>query len=125
VRALRYGRFWLSAGLLFAATVLVLSLLPLPPVVQQASDKLLHVLAYLGLSLWFGAVYEPRRHSAVIVSLLAFGILIECLQGLTAYRSTELMDVLADAAGTAIGIVLANTTIGQGLVWFERRVVRA
>ncbi len=84
------------------AAVLVLSLLPtasLPPV-DTGWDKADHALAWLGLGL-LGLAAWPGRAAAVLAGLVAFGGLVECLQGLTGYRYAEWADLLADAIGAA------------------------
>jgi hypothetical protein len=55
--------------------------------------------------------------------LITFGIVIEFLQLLTGYRSFEVLDMAADAAGVSLGLLLACTPMGYCLVWIERRTL--
>jgi hypothetical protein len=81
---------WLLIGYLLVALVLVASLIPAPPGLETISDKILHLLAYVALALWFGAIYGRSRFLALGLCLLALGAVIEFLQFGTGYRSFEL-----------------------------------
>ena len=92
--------------------VLVLSLLPSSslPSMGGLSDKVQHAFAYLMLGV-LGLVAWPRRAGTVLLALLAFGAVVEVLQGLSGSRSAEWGDLLADAIGLAV----------VGLVYTQRR----
>ncbi|MGO4278146.1 MULTISPECIES: VanZ family protein [Cupriavidus] len=89
-----------------AVAVLVLSLLPLSvPQPTTGWDKSNHLLAFgvlalLGVRAWAG------RMAAVLAGLMAYGVLIEWLQGMTATRSSDWHDLIADAAGLALGLLV-------------------
>ncbi len=120
MRALRFARVWRGIGMVLAALVLVASLVPMPGDSAMPSDKVMHLIAYLGLALWFGAVYRMERFAGVGLGLVAFGLLIECLQYGTGYRSFEWADLAADAVGTVVGLVLAATPLGGMLILVEK-----
>ncbi len=89
------------------AGVAILSLLPperLPSDVEF-SDTLLHALGYAVLGAL--AVASGLGPATALVGVVAFGLLLEVAQLLTGYRSFEWRDLLADAAGAAIGICAA------------------
>ncbi len=96
-----------------AVAIVALSLLPVPqprlPGVHF-TDKILHALAYLGLSfLLFASQLPGPRPRLVLVSVLAsllLGGLIELIQPLV-LRDRELGDVAADLAGAIAGALLA------------------
>lgn len=93
---------WLAIGWSLILLVTVLSLLPtqrLPDV--SYNDKLGHFLAYFTLMAWFGQIYGRRLVPAL--SLLAMGASIELLQGWSGYRDMSGLDMLANAAGVAVG----------------------
>jgi VanZ family protein len=123
MRALRHGRFWLGIGYLLVAAVATAALIPPPPGDIMASDKLLHLAAYLLLALWFGAIYPRERFAGVGLWLAALGVLLECLQLATGYRSFDWADALANALGVACGLLLAATPAGGSLLWAERRLL--
>lgn len=122
MRRLRLAYLWLPIGYAFVAAVVTASLLPMPEAAALPSDKLMHVLAYLGLALWFGAIYRRERFARLGLWLVALGLVIECLQFGTGYRSFELADLLADALGVAAGLLLAATPLGNVLSLLERQL---
>lgn len=66
------------------------------------SDKFKHALAFAAFSVWIWAVrLQPRWLWATL--LLAYGIGIEWAQSQVPSRQASLADVLADAAGIALG----------------------
>jgi VanZ family protein len=95
----------------------VLSHVPMPEVVRDAriSDKGLHFLAYLVLTFLLFLAVKPfekvrwRKATAwcVLGVALAYGICDELLQYYVAGRSTDVKDLVADAAGAvaALGVL--------------------
>lgn len=88
---------------------------PLPEVGFVASDKLLHALVFGGLALLLArAVHwaHPRASlagklwSGCAGSSLA-GLLLELCQALTAYRSSDAVDWIADTVGALLATGLA------------------
>lgn len=74
------------------------------------SDKVLHTLAYWGLSLLVYTVLWttfPRRHVALlaVVLVLVHGALDEWTQGMVG-RSAEFLDWIADLVGALLGVGL-------------------
>lgn len=84
---------------------LVLALVPPQTVPPTGWDKANHAMAFAVLAVLGFAAY-PARTVGVLLGLLAYGALIELLQGLTAYRSAEALDVLADTVGLVFGWTL-------------------
>ncbi|MBK9363989.1 MAG: VanZ family protein [Rubrivivax sp.] len=103
-------RWWraLLALLLLAVAWLAFSPAP-PPQADTGWDKANHALAFAVLA----AVAElavwphPARRWLTVVGLLAYGALIEGVQSRLPPRSGEWSDLAADAAGIAIGLLLA------------------
>ena len=109
---------WLPLGWLWVIAVFYLSLTPHPPqpVSFAGVDKWEHAFAYAMLMLWFCQVYvEIRSRVRLFLSLVAMGIGIEILQGLSGYRYFEYADMLANASGVLIGWGLAQTGMGSVL----------
>lgn len=89
-----------------AAAVLVLSLMPpTQPLPTTGWDKTNHLLAFVVLAVLGRRAYAGHG-LAVLLALVAYGGLIELLQGLTAYREADWVDLLADSAGVAAGCAL-------------------
>ena len=84
--------------------VLLLSLLPLgDDFVTTGWDKTNHMLGFFVLMVSIDAAY-PAAHfwQKKVLSLVLFGLLVELLQGLTAYRFFSWLDLLADCVGLAL-----------------------
>ena len=106
-----------------AATVIlaVLSLSALPKLNLslgiKAGDKYLHFIAYFGLSiLWYFALKDKINEKVfkilVPLGLIFYGIILEGLQsGLTTYRTGDVYDAIANAAGVIVGMILFNRII--------------
>ena len=106
--ALGLRGLWYACGAGLLIVVAALSLMPVPDV--GVGDKLSHVLTYALLGGWFGLL--ARRPSAlgkVFVGLLAYGALIELMQGMTGYRTAEWGDLLANGIGLLAGLPLYFT----------------
>ena len=85
--------------------VLVLSLIPLaaPPAVDEFNlDKLVHAAMYATLMYCFARAHARSIWPRLALALVAYGGVIELLQGLTAYRSCSLFDALANACGISL-----------------------
>jgi VanZ family protein len=119
--ALRYGPAWFALGLLLVAGIVVGSLLPtsnLPDL--DVSDKFEHALAYTLLAFWYGSIVGRRALAATFVALLAFGGAMELLQGWMGLgRTADLMDLVANAIGILVGLLLSQTPLGSWAQQFE------
>ena len=116
-------KVWLSFGWLWIIVVFYLSLMPHPPepISFNGVDKLEHALAYTSLMLWFCQVYVvSAARIRLFIALVAMGVGIEYLQGMTDYRYFEYADMLANSTGVLIGLGLAQTGMGKLLAVFER-----
>lgn len=98
---------WLRAiFFLVMVSVLALALWPSPASlpVQTGWDKADHVLAFFVLGV-IGLCAWPQARIRVIVGLLAYGGLIEVLQGLTRTREADWHDLGADAIGIGLAFL--------------------
>lgn len=99
----RRWAFWLCA-----LAVLTLALMkPIDHMPSTGWDKANHALAFLVLAVLGASAYSGRL-LRVLAALLAYGVLIEVLQGMTGYRDAEWLDVVADGVGLLLGWPLAR-----------------
>jgi VanZ family protein len=118
---LHYSRVWLLGGFCLATGIAVLSLMPVEKLPEvRVWDKFQHILAYVALGFWFCSITTRRSHAWIAVGLLAYGVLIELLQGQMGMgRQADMFDLGANAAGIASGWLLALTPLGRWAHWLE------
>lgn len=115
---MHYRRLWMSLGFLYIAFILLGSLLRVPEVNLHFSysDKMIHFLLYFILAGWFIQLYHKlTSRLLVILGAMLLGLLIENLQGMTAYRSFDYADELANSMGAITAFLFANTAFATVL----------
>lgn len=122
---MRLRKLWLAIGYALIALIIFLSLMPSPPALDtDHGDKLGHLLAYGTLMFWFCQIHATRRSRiAHAVAFAALGVALEFAQGSTGYREFEVLDMLANAAGVALGWAAASLTGGETLRRLERALL--
>ena len=96
--------FWLAV-----AVTLTFALLPHPPVMPNANDKVQHVLAFAVLSLLASGYYGLGRARLIFISLAGLGGLIEVLQMIPALqRDAEWLDWAADCAAILVTLAVCR-----------------
>ncbi len=103
----------LLAALLISFIVALLSLINSNAIKTPSigvSDKFLHGLAYTGLMWSWLFVFRNKKTTQVklflFLGLLIFGIILEFLQGeLTATRTADWKDALANTTGLLLGLI--------------------
>lgn len=123
---LRKSRQWLVIGCLLIATVIWLSLTPGPAKVLRFdhSDKLAHLLAYGLLMGWFGQIYHrPWLRLGHAFSFTLLGVVLEFAQHLGGQRDFDVADMLANATGVVLALIVLRLGAGGVLLWVERRVM--
>lgn len=91
------------------AVIFIASLLPVEHL-PKGNDKIQHLASYAFLAWWFVLVFRPASYSQTFIlalKLIAFGGMIELLQGLSGYRFAEWLDLLANSTGILIGCLIA------------------
>ncbi|MEY3464666.1 MAG: VanZ family protein [Steroidobacteraceae bacterium] len=108
-RQLRLARLWFLIGSVLIAVTLYFALKPGgPPAGFPYADKVYHASAFFLLSAWFAGLFERRAYLWLAAAMLVLGIGIEIAQYLMPYgRTAEVGDVLADAVGMVLGLLLA------------------
>lgn len=121
---------WFGLAFALLLVVAVLSLAPATPNVG-GSDKLGHFLAYAALSIAFSVIIRQRKSLWwVLFGLIAFGILMEYLQGLTGYRYADPEDALANSIGVVFGLLFHFSPLRRALlkvdsyIYLRRRRLR-
>lgn len=122
-QALKHPRVWFVIGLAWTAIIVYGCFAPSQPNVGvDGFDKVLHFGAFAGLALWFGSIYEKKRHWRIAQILALLGVLIEIGQDQVSYRSSDFYDFLADVAGITVGILLARSRLARALRYVEARI---
>lgn len=123
---LRFRRTWFCLGLVIALGIAVVCLMPGSSLPRTGiSDKSEHLLAFGALAFWFGSIVVRRDLGWLALALVAFGGVIELLQGaMRLGRDAEFRDVMADAAGVGLGLALALSPLGRWAQWMEQRILR-
>lgn len=89
------------------------SLLPASTLRMLDNDKLTHFGSYFVLMVWFAGLYgKPRNYIAIAAILISLGAGLDLLQGLTATRHFEALDVLANSAGIVVGLIASLAVLG-------------
>lgn len=98
------------------------SLVPVPePPSAEHGDKLVHMAAYGALMGWFSSLYvASRRRIGLAIALMALGVALEFVQGLTGYRSQDVYDMLANSIGVMLGWLMAPPRLPNVLELVER-----
>jgi VanZ family protein len=94
-----------ALGWAWVGAIVWLSVTPAPPKVDfQQSDKVGHLLAYGSLMLWFCFLYPATKtRTGYAAAFVGMGVGLEFVQRALGYRSYEVLDMIADAAGVLLG----------------------
>ena len=121
---LAFPRGWIAAGYVLVFLLLVGSLLPdLPGPGLKHADKLAHVLMYASAMFWFSGIFRPEKWWKIFAALAALGGLLELVQGFSATRSADWLDMLANLAGLAVALAAAWLFTGGWCLAAERRLI--
>ncbi len=100
------------ALLLAVAVTLTFALLPHPPVMPNANDKVQHVLAFAVLSLLASGYCGLGRARLIFISLAGLGGLIEVLQMIPALqRDAQWLDWAADCAAILVTLAVCRVAV--------------
>lgn len=98
---LRSKQVGISATLVLALIVALLTLTPAPAVGPVGADKIYHLIAFAALAFPLSFV-RPKASVWIVVGVIAYGAGIELIQPYVG-RSAEWGDLFADVAGAMIG----------------------
>lgn len=103
---LGYQPLWRAVLIISATAILYLATTSEPyPIPSSDNDKLNHVLAFLQLTIVTRLAWPGFSRLWIVAGLLAFGVSIEIVQAQLPYRTFAVGDIVADAAGIAIGLL--------------------
>ena len=116
---LRHRRLWVAMSATLVAMVVYASLVPVLPVpVPGRFDKVEHFATYCLLAVWFTGLYPRVRYWKVVAGLIVLGLGLEVAQGVMQLgRSAEPFDMVANASGVVVGLLLALAATGN---WARR-----
>ena len=100
---------WQALLVLLLLVISYLAWAPAPPrALDSGWDKLNHLAAFatLAFTAWHSAARPRTRWLWAPLALLGYGVLIELVQSQLPPREADPADVLADACGLALGLLL-------------------
>ena len=118
----RHRLLWNAIGCALILFVIYQSLTPAPMALPgDEGSRLGHLAAYGTLMGWFANLHEGRRaRIAFALGFVAMGIVLELIQGMTGYRTTDVADALANTLGVCLGWLLAPPRMPNLLTVAER-----
>lgn len=116
----RLARLWWSLGIALVVLIAWLSLEKPSGGEALLPDKIAHGVAYFVLAVWFLNLL-PRWRASVLVAVIAYGGLLEILQGMTPYRYADWLDLLADATGAVLALALLYFIPVNLFAWLEEQ----
>lgn len=123
---LHHRPLWQAIGIALVTFVIYQSLTPAPIEVEVGEgNRLGHLAAYGTLMIWYCQLYTRRSmRLACMIGFALLGIGLEVAQGFTGYRTFDPADMMANAAGTALGWLLAPPRLPNFLLISERFLPR-
>jgi hypothetical protein len=124
---LRWHGGWVALGGAMMLFVTWMALTPDPAITLSFTygDKLLHACTFCGLTGWWGNIYRGRWARVwIAMGCLAFGVFVELAQWLDPPRDASGWDVLADAIGILVALLLLRTPLARVLAGLETGVGR-
>ncbi|MET0281341.1 MAG: VanZ family protein [Steroidobacteraceae bacterium] len=124
---LRYRRAWMAIGIAMLLAITIVCLMPSKTLPETGmSDKSEHALAFGAVAFWFGSIVMRYDVPWLALLLVGFGALIEVSQAAMGWgRSGDVLDLLADSLGIALGIGIAMTPLGRWARWVEVHLLKA
>ena len=115
-------------GVIYIGIILAGSLLKIPDVDIMSfayRDKFIHFALYFFLVGWFVQLYKKTSSRIMILAgAILLGMFIEYLQGMTAYRSFDYFDEIANTIGAICAFLLARTSFDSILSVIDARLYR-
>lgn len=120
-------RFWWGLGWVLVLAAVVVCLVPGTevPGAFEMNDKLGHLVGHGALALYFTGLVPWPRWWKIFLFLLLLGIAIEFAQyHMHVGRDGDPRDVLANAVGAGLGLVLGKLGLSRWPEWADRLLGR-
>ena len=105
---LRFFWVWMLAGWVLVAGIVIGSVVPSRLVgAFDLSDKVMHGASYGLLMIWFAGLYARRWYGWIALFVWILGLAMELVQSQLRYRQFDLADLLANASGIVVGLLLS------------------
>lgn len=118
---LKYRKLWLTIGYGLIAVIVYFSLIAsLPRTGLAHGDKLGHFLAYGSLMWWFCLLYPKTRRWTLAAIFIAMGFALDVSQSFVSRHVFDMLDVLANTIGIAVGWLLSKTPLSLTLMRIEQ-----
>ena len=123
---LHYRRLLWALGLALTALVVALSLVPEPPGIPGDDNNWSgHLIAYGAMMGWFARLSpSARSRLAFGAAFCALGVAVEFAHRASGYRTFDVMDMLANAAGVCIGWIASPPRAPHGIAVLDRALRR-
>jgi len=95
----------------FVALVVAVSVafvIPVPEVGAPGTDKTAHLVIFAIVGLLLMVAWSRLGWVVAVLIVVGYGFAIEIVQGILPWRSFEWLDLAADAAGGAAGVLVAS-----------------
>lgn len=117
-------RLWRWTGWGLVGSVISFSLIPLeqPQIDIPNLDKFEHAFVYATLMVWFAQLHIPKEWHRMAFNFFAMGVILEILQGQTAYRTFSYWDIAANTLGILGGWFFASMGLSSLLTSLETRL---
>ena len=125
LREFRRPAWWLGVWIALQAATVAVCLVPIPPVSTRVQhfDKVEHLVGYAVLAAYAAMLFASRRALGLAaIGLIALGAIIEVLQSMTSWRSADGGDLVANALGVGLGMLVAATPLRATLQQLDRRL---
>lgn len=115
---------WLSALVGYLAVIAFFSLWEFTGPASDIPhlDKIQHFCAYSLLGLVWAQLVPARLWKQVVIASFSYSLLMECLQGLTSYRTFEFYDLLVNFLGASFGAFVSSRVLGELLLRLDSRL---
>jgi VanZ family protein len=117
-----WARFWWSLGMVIVLAALYMCLAPGKevPGVFELNDKISHAAGHTLLTLYFTGLVARGRWWKVVLFFTLFGAGVEVAQYyMHVGREADARDLIANAAGVSMGLLLAYLGVSRWPFWFE------
>lgn len=124
---LRLFRLWWLIGAGLLGYIIYVTLTPHPPPMPgRFTDKIYHILGYFVLTGWFVQLYKPSRlRYYLVLGFIGLGTALEFAQLWVNTRSFDPGDMVANALGVVLAVLLLRGPLARLLLYLEGTVSKS